>query len=568
MVNRTSKDNLLSQVMKVAKKSFLYVALFSCLINILMLTAPLYMLQIYDRVLTSQSVNTLIFLTIIAIFALVILAIFDAVRTRILIHTSKWFDEKLSPEALKKCPDSILGGENYGGQSLTDIATLRGFLSGQPLLTLFDTPWIFIFLGVVFLLHWVLGVVATICAICLFVVAYANERHTRGPLNEANKQYIKNQQTLGSTLSNADAIQGMGMLDAITRKWTQDNQGVIDNQVDASIKSSNYLPTTKLIRFTAQVLILGLGAYLVILAQLTPGMMIAASIIMGRALAPIEQAVGTWKNIIQARQSYGRLKLYFNLESKRASGIQMPTPNGELSVEHVSYVPPGAEKPVVHNLTFGLAPGEILGIVGPSASGKSTLSKLIVGALLPNSGCVRLDGADVYHWNRSDFGKIVGFLPQEVELFAGTIAENIARMGPIDEQAVVEAATLSGAHNMILHMNKGYDTEILPGMRNLSGGQRQRIALARAFYGKPKLLVLDEPDANLDKDGEAALVEAINYAKSQGITTIVISHRPGIIEHVDKLLLMQEGQLQLFGPKEKALAYLRGENVETLQQKK
>lgn len=548
--------NLLKETLIASKSAFMYVALFSLFINLLMLTIPLYMMQIFDRVLSSHSYDTLIYLTLIAIFALFTLSLLDTVRTYIIIHISNWFDRKLTAPALALSPDQLLMGNSYPEQVLRDIGAIRQFLGGTGIFTFFDSPWVPIYIIVIFLLNPLLGWISAIGAILLFLCALLNEFFTRKLLREATETSITNNYETTTTLRNAEVIQAMGMLYSLINHWHQKNEKVLDFQKKSSQIAGNILSFSKFLRSTLQILILGVGAYLVLTNQITSGMMIAGSILMSRALAPIEQGIGAWKQYQNAKQAMERLEPHLQFYSGRNEGIQLPKPKGLLTFENLYYAPPNLQKHVICNINFQIKPGEMVALIGPSAAGKSTLARLIVGVFKPASGVVRLDHADVYQWEREDFGKHVGYLPQDIELFNGSIKENIARMGTIDESAVIKAAQSAGCHELILRLAQGYDTVINRTNFSLSSGQRQRIALARALYNDPQLIVLDEPNSNLDTDGETALISALNSLKERGATVVVIAHRPHIIRYVDTIIVLNEGKIQFSGPREQILAKL------------
>lgn len=537
------------------RRSFIYVGIFSCLINLLMLTIPIYMLQIFDRVLASRSYETLIFLTIMAMLALSVSSLLDIARSKILIRVSHWMDNTLSPFALSRSADTLLQGSGYGRQSLRDIAVLRTFLSGSGIFSLFDAPWAPIYLFVIFLLHPILGLLSTVGGVVLFLIALYNELSTRTPLGIANAQNIKTQQRIDSTLNNAEAIQAMGMLPNIVKKWFGENEIVLRLQSMASDRSAFLLSAAKFFRMVLQLGVLGVGAYLVIKEQLSPGGMIAASILMARALAPVEQAIGTWKQWVGVRQSYARLKEYMSKEDLRGESISLPKPKGEVMIENVTYIPHGSNNPILRGLNFGLQAGETMVVIGPSGAGKSTLARVMLGIWRCNYGCVRLDGADVYTWDREEFGHHVGYLPQDVDLFTGTVKENICRMGEGPDAAIVEAAQMAGAHDMILHLAGGYES-MIDGF-SLSGGQRQRIALARAFYGDVKFVVLDEPNSSLDDEGDRALLHTLQAARERKITVVLITHRPSVIQYADTILVLNQGRVQTIGPRDEVIDQLR-----------
>jgi PrtD family type I secretion system ABC transporter len=447
----------------------------------------------------------------------------------------------------------LLASQTYGVQALRDISQMRQFIASPGIFSLFDSPWVPIYLLVIYFLHPTLGTIALAGAVVLFLLAVGNELATRGPLKAGNERWMKAMRKTDAAVRNAEIIEAMGLMPGITRRWLQDNDAALQLQSIASDRAGLIMAASKMSRLIIQVAMLGAGAYLVLGYELTPGGMIAGSIILSRALQPVEQAIGTWKSLVSARTAYARFASFMEQGEVRQTDMQMPEPVGHLSAERVTFVPPGAQTPVLKGVSFSADPGELLAIVGPSAAGKSTLARLMVGAWRPTSGTVRLDGADVYSWERVDFGKHVGYLPQDVELFDGTIEENIARMNEAEPQDVVDAATSAGVHEMILQLPNGYRTQIGAGGVTLSGGQRQRIALARALFGRPKLLVLDEPNASLDADGEAALMQAIAAAKSGGATVVLIAHRVSMVAPADKVLFLRDGAVELFGPKNEVL---------------
>ncbi|WP_115678688.1 type I secretion system permease/ATPase [Legionella hackeliae] len=547
---------MLKEIFLASRSAYLYVGFFSLFINLLMLTIPLYMMQIFDRVLASHSYETLIYLTLIAILALLVLSLLDVVRTNILIHISTWFDRKVSPIALALSPDQLLQGNPYPEQVLRDVSTMRSFLGGSAMFTFFDAPWIPIYLIVIFMLNPILGLISTIGAILLFACALANEYATKKTMENANNMAISNNNDTTATLRNSEVIQAMGMLYPLINNWYTNNEKVLLFQTRSSKVSGYILSCSKFLRFCLQILILGVGAYYVLTNQITSGMMIAGSIMMARALAPVEQAIGAWKQFQGFKQARSRLEPHFMFISGRKAGLKLPKPKGILSLENLFYSPPNMQKLIISGITHKIQAGEMVALIGASAAGKSTLARLIVGVLKPNTGTVRLDGADVYQWERDDFGQYIGYLPQDIELFAGTVKDNIARMSEVNDAEVVKAAQLAGCHEMILRLPEGYNTVIRRDSFNLSGGQRQRIALARTLYKEPKLVILDEPNSNLDNEGEIALLKTLQVLKENGVTVIIIAHRPSIIRHVDTIIVLNEGKIQFSGPREQILAKL------------
>jgi PrtD family type I secretion system ABC transporter len=548
--------NPLRDAFKKCRSVLLAVAVVSLFVNVLMLTVPLYMLQIYGRVLVSRSEETLIYLSIAAVGALLVVASLDYTRSRILAHLSAWLENRLGPEVLPPAISQQLQSQTYGVQALRDVSQVRQFVASPGIFSLFDAPWVPVYLFVIYLLHPVLFTIAVIGALMLFSLALANELATRKPLKAANAQNVGALRKTAAAARNAEVIEAMGLMPGITRRWLSDNQSALQQQMLASDRAGLILTASKFSRLVLQVTMLGVGGYLVLRYELTPGGMIAGSIILSRALQPVEQAIGTWKSLLAARSAYSRLDTFMTQMQQRPSEMSLPQPQGHLNVEKVVITPPGGQKPVLKGVSFALAAGESLAIIGPSAAGKSTLARLIVGAWRPNHGAVRLDGADVYSWERVDFGRHVGYLPQDVELFEETIEDNIARLGEPDPEAVVAAARQAGVHEMILRLPDGYRTQIGEGGALLSGGQRQRIGLARALYGGPRLIVLDEPNASLDSEGEDDLLRAMAMLKSDGATVVLIAHRPSMVSQVDKILFLRDGLVEMFGPRDEVLPQL------------
>lgn len=559
MAQKKSKRSELSEALRSCRSAFVGTGVFSLFINLLMLVSPIYMLQVYDRVLASRNVTTLIVLSAVVVGLLVIMAALEALRSRVLVRVSAHLDNLMNARIFTSV--FKLGVRNPGagsGQAMRDMDTLRDFLTGQGLFAFFDAPWLPIYLFVVFLIHPWLGVVSTIGAVILFSLALATELLTRKTLNEASNANVKAGRFVDHTLRNAEALQAMGMVPAMLRRWQDRRRRMLQLQAVASDRAGGISAMTKFVRITLQIAILGFGAYFVILNEMTAGMMIAASIMMGRALAPVEMAVGTWKHLLAARGAYNRLDELLKAVPAEEEHMPLPPPKGDLAVERVIAAPPGSNVPSLKGVHFSVAAGDILGIIGPSAAGKSSLSRVIVGVWPVHSGVVRLDGADITTWDHDRLGPYIGYLPQDIELFEGTIAENIARFEDVDADAVIEAARLAGVHEMILQLPQGYDTQIGPGGQALSGGQRQRVGLARALYRDPPVIVLDEPNSNLDRDGEAALARTLSELKERKRTTLVITHRPSILASVDHVMVMKNGLIEKFGPRDEILSqYMR-----------
>ena len=548
---RQRQANELRNALGTCRGAFTATIIFSLFVNLLMFVAPLYMLQIYDRVLASRSESTLIMLTVIAGGMLLVFGLLEAVRSRVLVRIGVRLDQQLNSRVFSAVFRQNVGSsQSSGSQSLRDLDNIREFMTGSGLIAFCDAPWVPVFIAVIFLFHPWLGFLALAGAIIIFILALSNEILTRKPLSEASTASVKANQFVSTSLRNAEAVEAMGMLGGIMRRWDQRHGAVMRRQAMASDRAGLIMASSKFVRMSLQVGILGLGAYLAIHQQITPGTMIAASIIMGRALAPVEMAVGQWRNFIQTRSAYARLNQLLQQVPERGATMQLPEPRGDVTLERVVAAPPGSRTAILKGVSFNLAAGTTLGVIGPSAAGKSTLARILVGVWPPASGSVRLDGAELSSWDKGELGPYIGYLPQDVELFDGTVAENIARFNDVDADKVVHAAKHAGAHEMVLHLPDGYDTPIGASGQSLSGGQRQRVALARALYDKAKLIVLDEPDANLDSEGEKALVAAMEYCKSQGATVIVITHRPALLNTADQVLVLDQGQVKMMGSRD------------------
>ncbi|MCI0753864.1 type I secretion system permease/ATPase [Teichococcus vastitatis] len=531
--------------------------LFSLVINLLMLAPSLYMLQVYDRVMTTGSVETLVMLTLMVALALFAMGFLDALRAAITVRMGCWLSGRLGPAYLANGVRMRLISESAGAQPLRDLATVQGFVASPGVHVFFDAPWSPLFLVLIWMLHPWLGTLAVASSILLLGFGVANEYLTRSSAMTSSVAQIDAMQLAEATIRNAEVVKAMGMLPALLARWHDSNATGLAAQQRAGERGSLLLGITKSLRYFVQSATLGLGAYLVLQGQLSGGTMIAASILLGRTLAPVEAAMGTWKSFGMARIAYGRLKGQLRTLSQEPVRTRLPEPKGVLTLSNVSFVPPGGRVPVLRGISFEATPGEVMAVIGPSAGGKSTLCRLLVGTADPTAGEVRLDGADLRHWNPEDLGRHVGYLPQDVELFSGTVRDNIARMGHADDEAVIEAALRAHAHALIQQLPQGYDTVIGDGGIRLSGGQRQRIGLARAVYGLPRLIVLDEPNANLDTAGEAALAAAIHELKQHGCTLLIVGHRPSTIAQADRILLLKEGRVELIGPRDEVLKRLR-----------
>ncbi|MDM8350756.1 type I secretion system permease/ATPase [Pseudomonas sp. sp1636] len=558
----SSPRSELAEVLFRLRKTFYALASFSGVINVLMLTPAVYMLQVYDRALVSSNITTLLMLTVLVVGLYVLMALLEVVRSSVLIRVGNRLDMMLNQRVFGAAFERNL--RRAGGnpaQALQDLSQVRQFLTGNGLFAFFDAPWTPIFLLVIYLVHPILGLVTLIGSLLLIALAYLTEISTRKPLTEANQASMASANFANNNLRNAEVIEAMGMLPAIRQRWFGNHLRTLEMQTLASDRAAYINGTTRFVRITLQSLILGTGALLAIEGKITPGMMIACSILAGRALAPVELAIATWKQLLTSRSSWSRLNTLLEDFPAHKSGMSLPKPQGMLAVEGAYANAPGSSLNILRNISFNVSPGEALGIIGPSASGKSTLARLLVGVWQASAGKVRLDGADVFLWDKEELGPWLGYLPQDVELFEGSIAENIARFGKIDSEAVILAAQQAGVHEMILHLPHGYDTPLSADGGSLSGGQKQRIGLARALYGDPSLIVLDEPNASLDDVGEVALIKALVGLKQRGKTLILISHRPAVMNIVDKVLVLREGATQMLGSRDEVFNALRQASV-------
>ena len=556
------KTSELREVLNSFRQHFIWAGVFSLFINLLLLTSPIYMLQIYDRVLSSRNVTTLVVISIGAMFMFMIYSALETQRSRVLVRIGGSLDRRLNARVFNAVFKGALQRPGMTGQAIRDLDTVREFLTGSGLFAFFDAPWLPIYLLAVFLIHPLLGVVATIGGVMLFILAVLQELATRKTLSDASLAGLNANRTLDNSLRNAEAIAAMGMMPAMLERWQQRRQQTLVLQALASDRAGVILAVSKFVRIALQTAMLGFGAYLVIHNEITSGTMIASSIMMGKALAPIEMAVATWKQLLAARSSYDRLSGILTAVRADDRRMELPTPIGNIELERVVAAPPMSNIPVIKGVSFRISAGDVLGIIGPSAAGKSSLARLLVGIWPAHSGVVRIDGSDVQSWNKDQLGPHIGYLPQDIELFEGTVAENIARFGAVEPEAVIDAARLAGVHDMILQLGQGYDTMIGAGGATLSGGQRQRIGLARALYKLPALIVLDEPNSNLDRDGEAALARTLAELKEKKRTTLVITHRPNILASVDFIMVMTAGLIESFGPRDEILGkYLRPQAV-------
>ena len=528
----------------------------SLLLNVLALAPSLFMLQVFDRVFASGSIETLTMLTLLVVACLVAMAAMDMLRARALGWAAGVLDTRLGPAVLDHLLQaSARGGGGDAVHGLRDVALLRGFLGGGGVLALFDAPWLPLYLLVITAFDPWLGLTAALGALTLFGLIWITERATRGGIEESTRQARLASRVIDSALRNAEVILGMGMGRATVARWSAVNDEVLQRQMALTRVQSPLQACVRSLRQGLQVAMLVVGAWLVVRQHASPGIMVAASILLGKALSPIEQLSGSWRSLIEARAAWQRLQGL--AMSERETALELPAPRGQIDVERVVYAFPGQRQAVIKGISLNLAPGECLGIIGPSGSGKTTLLRLLLGIWQPQSGTVRLDGADIGRIGMAAQARHIGYLPHDVELFAGSVADNIARMGPVDATAVVAAAQAAGVHDLILRLPQGYETPIGEAGAALSGGQRQRIALARALHDQPCLLVLDEPNSNLDAEGESALQQALAQAKARGITVVLVGHRPSMMRSVDKLAVLRDGALDAFGPRDAVLARLQ-----------
>jgi ATP-binding cassette subfamily C protein len=533
----------------VAQRTFVTVGLFSAFVNLLMLTLPIYLFQISDRVLTSRSMETLAMLSLLAIGLIVVLALLDTLRRQVLGRLATRMETILGGPVLASIVGTAPVSDGGNVQVLRSLHQVRGFIASPTMLILFDAPMAPLYFAVVFLIHRDLGFIALGAGLALVAIAVVNQRATSARLAQAGRHASLADAQAEALARNAQVINAMGMLDAGVLQWGRDQAHALSVQISALDRSFWISGVSRFLRLVAQIAVLGWGAYLALDGNLTGGMMIAASIIAGRALQPLEGMIEGWRNLVHTRAAYQSVRSAVEALQSEKPRLRLPRPQGRLTVDKLLYLPPGTKEPVLNGVTFELQPGESLAIVGPSGSGKSTLARILVGCLFPTAGKVRLDATELRNWDRRQFGEFTGYLPQEVELFPGSIKDNVCRMrNDLADEQIYRAAMLAGVHDMICHLPSGYETALERNGAPLSGGQKQRIALARTFFGEPSMVVLDEPNSNLDAAGEQALTEALQRAKRIGITIVVITQRPALLNIVDKVLILRGGRTEAFGP--------------------
>lgn len=551
-----AKATITQKIMKTARGALIAIGVFSFLINLLMLTGPVYMLQIYDRVLASGSIPTLLALSFIVLALYAFMAVLDLIRQRILIRIGHKFDDEMGDTAFAAYVEAPMKLGPMGGQTqpIRDVDQLRQFFASPGITAIFDMPWMPLYLVVVFMIHPYLGLLATVGAIILLAIAIITDKMARKAVSQSGELGTKRSMFADSSRRNAEVVRGMGMSTGIGSVWQSINRNFLRANARAAEVISTSSVLTKVFRLFLQSAVLGVGAYLAVMQVISPGAMIAASIIMSRALQPIEAAVSNWRQFLSSRQAFKRLGATLEAVEDK-DRMALPTPKRALGAENVAVVAPGSRSPIIMDVSFSVDAGQALGIIGRSGSGKSTLARALVGVWPTARGAVTLDGAPIAQFPPEALGRHIGYLPQDVELFQGTVADNIARFDPdFVPENVVSAATSAGVHDLILSLPQGYNTMIGEAGAALSGGQRQRVALARALYGAPFLVVLDEPNSNLDADGEAALVSAMAAVKARGGISVIVAHRPSAVQNVDLLLMMENGRVRAFGPRDEVMS--------------
>lgn len=549
-------DNPLTRAVKEGYTPLAYAGVFSLVSNLLYLALPIFTFQIYGRVMSSYSVPTLLVLTFMVLLAFVVSGLVDDFRAKVLINYGLVMDQRVSGRVFSALFDSVIrGNPSARSQALRDLDTFRQMLTGPTFGVVFDLPWMPVFMIVLLIIDPIIGLVTIAGAVLLFFIALAQDRATRPAMKEANDAALRSYGFTDAALRNGEVVRAMGMIEPLGSRWAGFRAITMERSASASERASVLSNVSKFTRQAIQVLIIAIGAYLVVKGKIHSGLLFANMILAARALQPIERLVSSWDGLTNGYRAFERLNTLFADYKPAKPLTTLPKPLGQLSVEGVNFAPVGATRFVLQGLSFKIEPGEMLGVIGPSGAGKSSLARLMVGIWQPNTGHVRLDGADVYSWDRSEFGRHVGYLPQDTELFSGTIRDNIARFRPdVDDEQVVRAAQTAGVHQLILRLPNGYDTELGETGHVLSAGQRQRVGLARALLGQPRLIVLDEPNAALDAEGEEALVKALDALKAGGSTIVIVSHKPSVFRSADKMLMLRDGRIEMFGPRDQVMS--------------
>jgi ATP-binding cassette subfamily C protein EexD len=547
----------LEKALKTVKSSFVTVGVYSFFINILMLAGPIYMLAVYDIVMPAQGLDTLFVVTMVILVFFIGGAVLEYVRARVLIHIAQDIDAVLNQRIFNAAFDMA---SRYPGKSgsgpLRDFNTIKTFLSGQAVFALFDAPWFPIYIGLMFMFDSVYGFYGIAATLVIFLLTYLNEKATKKGLEHSTNMFQRSLGHFDNAARNIEVVEAMGMRRPLFRKWMEKHYEFVKVHAEASGTAAGYSNASKSFRMMSSSLMYGVGAILAINGSISPGMIIAGAVLLGRALQPISQLVGTWKSFVSARQAYNKLHNLLEEFPEEEEKISLPEPKGLITMENVVVAPPLSQTPVLKGINLRIEPGLTVGVIGPSAAGKSSIAKTIVGVWRTAAGHVRIDGAEISQYNRDELGRHIGYLPQDIELFEGTIAENIARFRDDDPAKIIEAAKISGTHDLIVHLPDGYDTKVGPGGMNLSGGQKQRIGLARAVYDNPKIIVLDEPNSNLDEAGEYALMMALRVLKQKGSTIVFITHKRNILALADTIAYVMEGQVKMYGPRDDVLKAL------------
>jgi len=550
---KDKNDNLLKEYLGLCRRAFACNFIFSFFINVLMLSTSIYSLQILDRVLSSNSMETLLMLSIIMIVVYVILAFLQTIRSFIFTQISNWLDSKLSSPLLES--SITFDAKTKGSQNLRDLQTIKSFINSPAVTHLFDGPWAIVYFIVIFFIHWINGFIVVAGAIILFILALVNEKLTKKQVEKSNEINILSMKRVDTISRNAEVVKAMGMKFDMTNSWQKINKELTKISTSLSVRSAIITNITKSIRLLIQMAVMAVGAILVIKGKMSAGGIIAISILTGKALAPFDHAITIYKSFLNAKKSYSRLSENLKIHEEKEEKLELPEPKGEIQLDKIFYKIPNTDQAIIKGINIKINPGEIIGIIGPSGSGKTTLARLMTDVLTPDKGSVRLDGSDLTNQDSEEIGKYIGYLPQDIELFEGTIKDNIARMKEkVKAEEIIEAAKFANIHNLIIKLPKSYETNAL----NLSAGQRQRIGLARAFFRKPKFVVPDEPNSNLDTEGENALMNTIGNARKAKITTIIISHRPNILNIIDKILVLHDGQAKIFDEAKKVIKQMSG----------